>query len=127
MNAREIAKQLGVKLDLDDFYKRGGEEFAMHQLKRRVRYYCFAMQRRAVDHDDKVRVPKKLIEYFENLHQFEHWGTFGETWDVKEKSPNEIYFRDFSLLEEHEALMRRVVPDLPIDRVWRQNGPEGNV
>lgn len=126
MTPRQVAKLLGFKLDFDAFDKKG-EAFSLHQVKRRIRYYCFALQRKAVGEDDKVRVPKKLIEYFEGLPEFEGWHTFAETWDVVEAAPYKIYFRDFSIHQEWDATLRRVVPELPVDRSWRQNGPKSNV
>lgn len=126
MTPRQIAKTLGVKLDFDELEKKG-DGFALHQLKRRVRYYCFAMQRKASGEQDKVRVPKKMIDYFESMPQFEGWKNFAGTWDVEASNPLKIFFRNFSVHEEWDATMRRVVPELPVDRVFRQNGPKSNV
>lgn len=127
MKHREIAKKLGIKLDFGDLEKKG-EDFALHQLKRRIRYYCYAMKRKTEDENDKVRVPKRFIEFFESLSMFEGWSAFSVTWDVSSDQPDTIYPRNFSVEEEWNATLRRVVPELPVDRVWRQkNGTKGNI
>jgi len=127
MIAREVAELLGINLDFDNMAHKSEPEM-MHQLKRRVRYFCFSMKRKADGEGDKVRVPKKFMEYFENMNSFEGWPAFGVTWDIDAKAPHIAYPRDFSLHEEWEATIRRVVPELPVDRVWRQgDGRKGNV
>lgn len=123
ISPKEIAKTLGIKLPFEDWVKKG-EDFALHQVKRRTRYYCFAMRRKADGEDNQVRVPKKLIEHFENVEGFEGWKNFSRTWDVRSKNPLQIYFRNFSVDEEWDATLRRVVPELPVDRKLRRNNGE---
>ena len=123
MTPRQIAKILGIKLDFDELEKKG-DMFALLQVKRRTRYYCFSMKTKVTNENNNVRVPKKLINYFETNSGFEGWHNFGVTWDVKKSDPLTIFFRDFSVNQEWDATIRRVVPELPIDRVLRQKGPE---
>ena len=121
MTPREIAESLGLELDLDRFESKG-EVFFLRQVKRKIRFLCFAMQRKNEENsEDKTEVPKKFIEYFESHPKFEGWDLFGETWDVLEDNPVELYFRDFSIHEEWDATLRRVVPELKrIDRAARR-------
>ena len=120
MTPRQVAKTLGIKLDFDELEKKG-EIFTLHQLKRRVRYYCFAMQRKVNEpKKKKVRVAKKFVDYYENHPKFEGWAKFAETWDIDPKNPLEIVYRQFSIYEEWNATMRRVVPELPVNRIKRQ-------
>jgi len=122
MTPKEIAKVLGINdLKFEDWTEKG-DEFSLRQVKRRTRYYCYAMRRKADGENNSVRVPKKLIEYYENLPGFEGWASFSRTWDVQSDSPLEIYYRNFSVDEEWDATLRRVVPELPIDRKLRRNG-----
>lgn len=122
MTPKEIAKVLGItNLTFEDWTEKG-EDFSLRQVKRRARYYCFAMRRKADNEDNHVRVPKKLIEHFEKVPGFEGWANFSRTWDLVPDDPLDIYYRNFSVDEEWDATMRRVVPELPIDRKLRRNG-----
>ena len=126
MKGIEIAKKLGIiELDLDRM-KEKGEIFSLLQVKRKIRYYCFAMKTNADGGNNKTVIPTQLIEYFEEKDEFEGWSGFGDTWDVRTTDPLSIFFRDFSINQEWDATMRRVVPELPVDRAQRQKGPETN-
>ena len=126
MTPRRMAKILGITLDFDLFEKKG-KDFPLFQIKRKIRYYCFSMKTNFEKKNDNIKVPKQFIEYFEKLDDFETWKKFGITWDVKTKNPIEIYYRDFSVNQEWDATIRRVVPEFPVDRVRRQNGPKSNI
>lgn len=126
MTGRKVAKVLGLEmLDFDEIEKKG-EVFSLLQAKRKTRYLCFTMKNITEGGSDEILVPDKLIEYFESMPEFEGWHNFGVTWDVKKNDPLSIFFRDFSVNQEWDATMRRVVPELPIDRELRQKGPETN-
>ena len=126
MNGISIANKLGIK-DFDfDRMKKKGEVFSLLQVKRKIRYYCFAMKTNADGGDNKTIIPEQLIEFFENKREFEGWAGFGETWDVQTNDPLTIFFRDFSINQEWDATMRRVVPELKVDRLLRQQGPDTN-
>lgn len=125
MSARNIAEELGIELDFDALEKKG-EPFLLHQVKRKVRYFCFRMKTKTTNGSDEY-VPEKLVSFFENHEGFEGWQNFSKTWDVKADDPRVIWYRDFSINEEWDATIRRVVPELPIDRKLRQHGPEGNI
>lgn len=126
MTPRQVAKTLGIKLPFEDFEKKG-DVFSFHQVRRRARYYCGAMKRKSDGENNTVRVPKKLIEYYESLNGFEGWSQYSRSWDITKEDPLTIYFRTFSVEEEWEATLRRVVPELPIDRELRRNGEQGNI
>lgn len=123
MTPKEAAQILGITdLPFED-WRNKGEEFSFLQVRRRARYYCGALRRKANGEDNKVRVPKKLVEYFEAQPQFEGWNNYSVTWDIKKDNPLELYYRTFSVDEEWEATLRRVVPELPLaNRVLRRNG-----
>ncbi len=126
MTPRQIAKVLGIKLDFDELEKKG-EPFALLQVKRRTRYYCFSMKTKVIDVSNSIRVPKKLINFFESHPGFEGWQNFGVTWDIKKQDPLDIFYRNFSVNQEWDATIRRVVPELPVDRVMRQKGPQSDL
>ena len=128
MTPKQMAKEVGITdLRFEDWENKG-LEFNILQVRRRVRYYCGAMRRKADGETNKVRVPKKLIEYFESHPSFEGWDKFSRSWDISRDNPLDIYYRDFSVEEEWDATLRRVVPELPVDRKMRRtHGPEGNV
>ena len=125
MTGREVIKMLGLDLDIKQIEKKG-ETFSLLQSKRKARYHCFTMKTNADGGNNETDVPEKLIEFFEAKPEFEGWAGFGETWDIKSTNPLEIFFRDFSINQEWDATMRRVVPELPVDRILRQKGPETN-
>lgn len=125
MTGREVVKTLGLESDLDiDKIEKKGDEFSLLQSKRKTRYYCFTMKTNEDGGNNETIVPKKLIEFFEKKPEFEGWSGFGVTWDIRSNNPLEIFFRDFSINQEWDATMRRVVPELPVDRMLRQKGPD---
>lgn len=126
--ARAIADLLGIEgLRFDDWGGKG-DAFAIHQVRRRARYYCGAMRRAADGESNAVNVPPALVAFFEAQPRFEGWGKFSRVWDLSRDMPTEIYYRDFSVEEEWDATLRRVVPELPVDRMMRRNnGPESHI
>ena len=125
MNLREIAATVDV--ELDEYIWNKDDVFILHQIKRKIRYYCFSAKNKITNNESLDGIPTKLINHFKALPQFEGWKKFGDTWDVKKSNPLEIYFRDFSINQEWDAVIRRVVPELPVDRKLRQSGPESNI
>lgn len=119
MKVLEIANLLGLECDPLTVIDRG-EDFSLHQLKRKVRYLCYCMKRKHSGESDNMRVPEKFIEYYQSHKGFEGWTNFAVTWDVVPEEPHVLYARTFSVEEEWNATIRRVVPELPVDRIWRQ-------
>jgi len=115
MDYGKIIKKLGLDFSFD-FEKIATDAEKTHQLRRRIRYYCYKKR----NNTEGVEVPIGLVKHFESQDNFEGWEGFANTWDVSKDNPTKIYFRDFSVEEEWEATIRRVVPELPIDRVHRQ-------
>ena len=99
-----------VGLDTADFAAWSGKsaKFQLHQIRRKIRYNCFAMMR-----GDTSQVPKKFITYYEDQQHFSGWALFADRWDVLKSNPLMTYPRKFSALEEWEATLRLAVPDLP--------------
>lgn len=122
MTPIKMAGKVGIKFDFGSDYSIEDKSIQeqLHQLKRKVRYLAYAMKARAIDGNANVEVPSKFIEHFEGLEHFEGWAGFANVWDVKKSSPLEVYYRDFSVEEEWEATIRRVVPELAVDRIHRQ-------
>ena len=80
---------------------------SLNYIKRRIRYFCFEKQR-------GKWAPVKLIKWFEKQEEFTSWENFAVDWDVVKSNPIKARWRKFSIHEEWEAELRRVVPDLPI-------------
>jgi hypothetical protein len=101
----QIGRMLGLpKKDIAEAVSKPSN--AINHLKRRIRYYCFEKQR-------GNWAPVKLIRHFEKQPDFTGWDRFAVDWDVVKASPYKARWRKFSIHEEWEAELRRVVPDLP--------------
>ena len=113
---KHLIKKLG--LDEKDYkqWSHKSESFLMHQLRRKVRYSCFAMQR-----DDTDLIPNKFIKYFEDQPHFSGWELFADRWDVTKKDPSKTYPRVHSTLDEWEAQLRMCVPELPGAIAYKQS------
>ena len=86
---------------------------SLNSIKRRIRYYCFEKQR-------GNWAPVKLVRHFEKEELFTGWDKFAVDWDVVKNNPTKARWRKFSIHEEWEAELRRVVPDLPVDPKYTQ-------
>ncbi len=82
---------------------------ALNYIKRRIRYFCFEKQR-------GNWAPVRLVRHFEAQKEFTGWENFAVNWDVVKSNPTKARWRKFSIHEEWEAELRRVVPDLPPTR-----------
>lgn len=104
----QIIETLG--LDLNDYSQWIDKStvFKMRQLRRKIRYACYAMQR-----GDTEDVPKTFVKYFEEQKHFATWELFGITWDVTKNDPSATTPLEFSHLERWEAKMRQVIPEIP--------------
>ena len=80
---------------------------ALNYIKRRVRYYCFEKQR-------GNWAPVKLVRHMEAQPDFTSWENFAVDWDIVKRNPLQVRWRKFSIHEEWEAELRRVVPDMPV-------------
>jgi hypothetical protein len=117
MTTELTPEQIGKKVGLpkaDIITAMGKPTNALNHIKRRIRYYCFERQR-------GNWAPVKLVRYFESQKGFTGWDNFAKNWDVRKENPLEVYYRMFTIHEEWEAELRRVVPDLPIDPSYKQS------
>lgn len=112
---KQIIDKLGLDLnDYEQWSSKSGS-FLLHQLRRKVRYSCFAMQR-----GDIAGIPLKFISYFEEQEHFSGWDLFADRWDVTKEDPSITYPRVYSTLEEWEATLRMVIPELPGAIAYKQ-------
>ena len=106
LTPEQIGRKLGLpKKDIARALQRPLN--ALNSIKRKVRYYCFEKQR-------GNWAPVKLVRYFEAQEGFTGWENFACNWDVEKDNPLKVYYRMFTIHEEWEATLRRVVPDLPV-------------
>lgn len=122
MTPIEMAKKVGIKFDFGEGYEIADktETEQLHQLRRKVRYFAYAMKREKVEGTNKVKVPKKFKTYFEGREDFIKWEHFAELWDVTKENPIETYNRKFSVAKEWEVTLNRSVPEMPSDRLHTQ-------
>lgn len=113
---KELVKKLGLNPEDYSQWKDRNEAFLMHQLRRKIRYACFALQR-----GDGSNIPKKFIEHFEKQPHFSGWDLFANRWDVNKTDPSTTYPRLLSTLEEWEAKLRMCVPELPGALAYKQS------
>jgi len=112
---KQHIEKLGLDLnDYEQWSSKSGS-FLLHQLRRKVRYLCFAMQR-----GDSAAIPQKFTEYFEKQKHFSGWELFADRWDVTKENPSITYPRVYSTLEEWEAKLRMVIPELPGAIAYKQ-------
>lgn len=86
---------------------------SLNYIKRRIRYFCFEKQR-------GNWAPPEMISIMESQREFTGWDRFAVDWDVVKSNPLTVRWRKFSIHEEWEAELRRVVPDLPVDISTKQ-------
>lgn len=86
---------------------------ALNSIKRKIRYFCFEKQR-------GNWAPDKLVKHMQRQEDFTSWENFAVDWDVTRKNPLQVRWRKFSIHEEWEAELRRVVPDLPLEPKYKQ-------
>jgi hypothetical protein len=111
-----IMNTLGLDPIEFEQWKTKPETFRLHQLRRKIRYKCFAMGRGNVD-----IVPEKFIKYYENQPHFSGWDLFADRWDVAKKDPLKTYPRKFSVAQEWEATLSMAVPELPGAIAYKQS------
>lgn len=112
---KQLIEKLGLDLaDYEQWSSKSGS-FLLHQLRRKVRYSCFAIQR-----GDTDNIPKKFVDYFESQEHFSGWELFADRWDVTKEDPSITYPRIYSTLEEWEAKLRMVLPELPGAIAYKQ-------
>jgi hypothetical protein len=89
--------------------------------RRKIRYYCYILQRAATGEADNVSiVPAGLKEFYEGRAGFTEWGTFAVKWDLRgdpeedrEGSPFDIIPRRRSVHQEWNSQVRREARPLP--------------
>ena len=112
LTPEKIARAVGLpKKDLEIALSKPSN--AINYIKRRIRYYCFEKQR-------GNWAPVKLVRHMESQEEFTGWDRFAVDWDVVKSNPLKARWRKFSIHEEWEAELRRVVPDLPSTRKQTQ-------
>lgn len=111
---KEIVKKLGLKPADYSQWSTKSESFLMHQLRRQIRYRCFAMQREIVeDVTPTIDISKKFIKHFEAQPDFSGWELFADRWDINKTDPSTTYPRLLSIADEWEAKLKMCVPELP--------------
>lgn len=80
--------------------------------RRRIRYHLYRIKNEVMG-GVPSEPPFGLKEYYEELPGFGGWLSFAVSWDIAEEDPLKINFRQFSVEEEWNATLRRVVPVLP--------------
>ena len=83
------------------------------RLRRDIRYGCFRIQKYIVEgcpiYEDSHQLIKDAIEKLEN---FESWETFAITWDISIPEPLTLVKRKWSIQQEWNAVLTKVVPEL---------------
>jgi hypothetical protein len=104
--------QLWTNADFDELRKGLGSEGK--QLRHEVRYACFRVQNElqgGAKADEKHHAIAKEIE---KLEGFEGWNKFSITWDISTPSPIVIVKRKWSIYQEWNQTLERVLEPLPI-------------
>jgi hypothetical protein len=113
LTPEEMGKKLGLpKTDIKRALSKPSN--ALNYIKRRIRYYCFQKQR-------GEWAPTRLVHHFEKEKEFRGWDEFAISWDVIKANPVKARWRKFSIYEEWEAELRRVVPDAPLKQSYKQS------
>lgn len=82
--------------------------------RRQIRYWLFRFRTETEAGGAKAKgAPRGLRKLFQELPGFDGWAKFGVTWDVGEEDPFSIAPRKYTIHEEWNATLRRVVVDLP--------------
>lgn len=91
--------------------------------RRQIRYWLFRFRTETEAGGAKAKgAPRGLRKLFQEQPEFEGWHKFGVTWDVAEGDPLKAVPRKYSIHEEWNATLRRVVVDLP--PMPKRNGEE---
>ena len=95
---------------------------AIKRIRKAKRYQCFRMKTEMVAEIEGNKVVKaddvsEDVLGLEFTDGFGGWENFGNTWDLEKEWPFKIYQRLYTLDEEWNATLRRVVPELPMKRV----------
>lgn len=112
---KQLINKLGLNLEDYEQWSAKSGSFLLHQLRRKVRYNCFAMQR-----GDISKIPKEFIYYFEEQPHFSGWDLFADRWDITKEDPSKTYPRLLSTLDEWEATLKMCVPELPGAIAYKQ-------
>lgn len=99
--------------------------------RKQIRYLLFRLKTQTDEGLDTPKLNKGFKKSFESQKKFQGWSSFGVTWDVGgrilnddnpihdttsiEESPWTIVLRDKSLDEAWNDVLRKVVPELPIE------------
>ena len=111
----DIIDTLGLDPADYDQWRSKGEKFLLHQVRRKIRYLCFAIQR-----GETVDISSKFFWHYESQPHFCGWALFADRWDVTKPDPLMTYPRKFSINEEWDATLRMAVPELEGAIAYRQ-------
>jgi len=81
--------------------------------RRQIRYWCFRFKTEAEGGPPATGAPRGLRQRLEGEDAFEGWRKFAITWDVDEDEPLVVIPRNFSVWEDWDRTLRRVVKPLP--------------
>lgn len=81
--------------------------------KRQIRYWCFRFKTEADGGARATGAPRGLKKHLEDSDGFEGWKRFAISWDVDEENPLVVVPRNFSVWEDWDRTLRRVVKPLP--------------
>ncbi len=87
--------------------------------RRQVRYWLFRFRTEKEGGAKATGAPRGLRKRFEGQPEFDGWAKFGMTWDVAEGDYFKAVPRKYTIHEEWNATLRRLVIDLP--RIPRRN------
>lgn len=91
--------------------------------RKQVRYWLFRFRTETETGGAKAKgAPRGLRKHFKEQSEFDGWAKFGGTWDVDETDHLKAISRKYSIYEEWNATLRRVVTDLPV--IPRRNEEE---
>jgi hypothetical protein len=82
-----------------------------------VRYLCFRIQTEALGGAPAADIPEGFKEHYEMQNRFTGWKNFACNWDIDTENPKKVVYRKFTIYEEWNAVLRSVVPELPVRRV----------
>lgn len=98
-----------------DFDKLKEEILTKEELKLRhdLRYACFRIQKEINEGVECPQEMKDLVKSIEDMEGFEGWQNFAVTWDISHPDPITVVQRMWSIEQEHEQMLERVVRVLP--------------
>lgn len=89
------------------------EKYKQDITKRKARYWCFRFKTEKEGGPKATGSPRGFKKYVESLGGFGSWAKFAITWDIKGENPFIVVERQFSVWEEWQATLRKVVKPLP--------------